>query len=330
MLNTTKTQPIPYQKVRYATVPPEKAEEVLGKLSPGSSVQQKIDGAASLTQLFKDHIEVLSYRKRKDTGGPIVHTERVFQGRPEASIPKHLVGTVLRGELYGVKDKGRTIEPQEVGGILNSGVARALRTQRSEGIRMRNALFDVDRVGPGSGATAVRDLPYEQRMAKVKEIMGLLPRQDVFHTPEEAKTPEDAIKMWRRIALGQDPLTEEGIVIHPPTGKPAKVKLRGEHDVYVREFFPGMGKYKDNAIGGFRYSHEPEGPIVGEVGTGLSDALRRDMFQDPDLYKGRIARVLSPRKLPSGALFAPALLGLHEDYSANQPLPPPAPKLGGL
>jgi DNA ligase D-like protein (predicted 3'-phosphoesterase) len=330
MLNTTKTKPIPYQKARYATVPPEKAEEVLSKLSPGSSVQQKIDGAASLTQLFKDHVEVLSYRKRKDTGGPIVHTERVFQGRPEASIPRELVGTVLRGELYGVKGTGKAIEPQDVGGILNSGVARALRTQRDEGIRMRNALFDVDRLGPGRRSTEVRDLPYEQRLAKVREVMRHLPRQDVFHTPEEAKTPADAVKMWRRIALGKDPLTEEGIVIHPPVGKPAKVKLRGEHDVYVREFFPGMGKYKDNAVGGFRYSHEPEGPIVGEVGTGLTDALRRDMHQNPDLYTGRVARILSPRKLPSGALFAPALLALHEDYSANQPVPPPTPKLGGL
>lgn len=330
MLNTTKTKPIPYQKARYATVPPEKAEEVLSKLSPGSSVQQKIDGAASLTQLFKDHVEVLSYRKRKDTGGPIVHTERVFQGRPEATIPRELVGTVLRGELYGVKGTGKAIEPQDVGGILNSGVARAIRTQRDEGIRMRNALFDVDRLGPGRRSTEVRDLPYEQRLAKVQEVMRHLPRQDVFHTPEEAKTPEDAVKMWRRIALGKDPLTEEGIVIHPPVGKPAKVKLRGEHDVYVREFFPGMGKYKDNAVGGFRYSHEPEGPIVGEVGTGLTDALRRDMHQNPDLYTGRVARILSPRKLPSGALFAPALLALHEDYSANQPVPPPTPKLGGL
>jgi DNA ligase D-like protein (predicted 3'-phosphoesterase) len=313
MLNVTKTKHVPYKKVHYATIPPEQAEEVLGKLSPGSSVQQKIDGAASLTQLFKDHIEVLSYRQRKDTGGPIVHTERVFHGRPEANIPRDLVGTVLRGEVYGVKGRGKAIEPQEIGGILNSGVGKALETQKAQGIRMRNVLFDIDSLGSGVKAPDVRSLPYEQRMSKVHEIMQQLPRHDVFHTPQEAKTPEDALKMWHRIATGKDPLTNEGIVIHPTHGKPAKVKLRGEHDVFIREFFPGMGKYTDNAVGGFRYSHEPEGPIVGEVGTGLTDALRRDMHQNPQLYTGRVARVLSPRKLPSGALFAPALLGLHED-----------------
>jgi hypothetical protein len=313
MLNTTKTRPVPYQKAHYATIPPEKVEGVLEKLKPGSSVQAKLDGAASLTQLFKDHFEVLSYRARKDTGGPIVHTERVFHGRPEAKIPKELVGTVLRGELYGTDYGGRAIDPQELGGLLNSSVGRSIRTQGERGIRLQNMLFDIDRMGGRRNATNVRTLPYEDRLGQVRSIMPHLKQPDVFHGPEEAKDPESAKALWHQIATGKHPLTEEGIVIHPPHGKPAKVKIRGEHDVYIRSFAPGAGKYKDNAVGTFRYSHEPTGPIVGEVGTGLTDALRRDMYNNPEVYLGRVARVLSPRKMRTGALYAPALLALHED-----------------
>jgi hypothetical protein len=103
-------------------------------------------------------------------------------------------------------------------------------------------------------------------------------------------------------------------VVHPPTGLPSKIKLRDEHDVHIREFFPGMGKYEGRGVGGFRYSHEPKGPIVGEVGTGFSDEERMQMHTNPEDFLGRVARVTAQDKKPSGALFAPSYTSLHEDY----------------
>lgn len=309
MLNTTKTQPTPYEKIHYKLVPQEKAEKALTNLQPGSSTQAKIDGAAALVQLYKDHFEVLSYRTQKHTGRPIVHTERVFGNRPQLDIPKEYQGQTLRGELYGTKDD-KAIPPHELGGLLNSSISKSLTDQEARRIKMKIMLFDVMNKQTGKHQLEV---PYEQRMAQTKQIGSILPN-DTFHYPEEAKTPEEAKALYERVASGQDPLSAEGVVVHPPTGVPSKIKLRDEADVHIREFFPGAGKYKGSGVGGFRYSHEPEGPIAGEVGTGFSDEDRQKMHQDPEFYLGRIARVSYQNKKPSGALFAPSYMSLHEDY----------------
>ena len=317
LINTTKTEAIPHAKQRYVKVPAEKAEEVLAQLQPGSSVQAKLDGAASLTRLYKDHAEVASYRAAKGgplPGSPIIHTERMAHGKIPLDVPKDLRGTVLRGELYGINQEGRAIPPQELGGLLNSGVAKSITSQRDRGVELKNMLFDIDH-----GKNEDKP-PYADRLARLKEIMKLLPANK-FHGPEEATTPSAALKLWRRIQSGKHPLTNEGIVIHPPTGKPMKAKLLDEQNAYIRETFPGMGKYQGVGAGGFRYSLTPDGPILGEVGTGLSDELRRQMHAEPSAYIGRVARVRSQGSYPSGALRAPSLIALSEDE--------PAAKVGG-
>jgi len=311
LINTTKTEPIPYEKVHYTSVPPERAEEVLKNLQPGSSVQAKIDGAASLTKLYKDHFEVLSYRASK-TGKPIVHTERVFQNRPEVQIPKDLQGSVFRGELYGERD-GKVIPPQQLGGLLNSAVAKSITDQQAQKIKLRNMLFDATQIGN----KPVTDTPYANRLATVRDAISRIPLPEQFHAPEEATTPESALNLWNTVKQRKDPYGHEGVVIHPVTGKPMKVKMRDEHDVLIRGYVPGKGKYHGVGIGTLTYTDPklgPSGKVLGEVGTGFSDELRRDIFNKPDDYIGRIARVIAQEKHPSGALRAPAFLAFHEDY----------------
>lgn len=311
LMNTTKTEAIPHEKVHYTKVDPARAEEVIGALQPGSSIQAKIDGAATLTKLYKDHLDVVSYRAAKNTGHPIVHTERVFHGRPQTEVPKELAGTVLRGELYGVGPTGEAVRPQQLGGLLNAGVAKSITQQKERGQRLRQLLFDVEQYGnkPVSLQT-----PYAERMQMLRSVLPHLPPE--LHGPEEVKDPVAGLELFRNIQAGNHPLTREGVVIHPVTGKPFKIKLHDEHDVHVRETFPGMGKYTGVGVGGFRYSHEPLGPIAGEVGTGLSDEMRRSMHADPSAYVGRVARVRAQEKFPSGALRAPSFIALHEDYPA--------------
>lgn len=317
LMNTTPTEPIPYKKVHYKSVPAKDVEGVLQNLQPGSSVQAKIDGAASLTNVLKDKIEVLSYRQSKVHGGPIIHTERVFHGIPETTVPKEYVGSVLRGELYGTQHGNKSIPPQVLGGLLNSSIAKSLPAQQSNDINLRNMVFDVQQVGKKPVGPEV---PYAERLDTVRNILAAIKGKDqgavqnVLHTPEEAKTPEEALNLYREIRSGKHPRTEEGIVVHPPSGKPMKSKLFQESDVYLRGFFPGQGKYKDRGVGGFVYSHEPKGPIAGEVGTGFTDAMREEFFNAPQEYIGRKARVSHTGKLSSGALFQPSLLALHEDY----------------
>jgi len=368
LINVTPREGLPYQKIHYQQLPAQAVESSLAKMQPGTAVQTKIDGASSLIRLLEDGAEVLSYRTAKETGRPILHTERF--GAPSAKIPKPLVGSVLRGELYGVRaaeteaaDEGgasdragggilalgsrsgragggggngglsgrgvlsglsagdgqgrlTAISLQELGGLLNATVENSLRAQRERGIQLRNALFDVQQLG--STPVDFHKTPYAERRKMLEDILPFLP-QGKFHLAEQVDTPEAARALWEQIRTGQHPEGHhEGIVIHPPTGKPMKAKLRDEHDVHIVRVVPGEGKYKGTAAGGFAYALEPGGPEIGLVGTGFGDETRRAMLANPEDYVGRVARVIAQEQFPSGALRAPAFLGLHEDYPGKE------------
>lgn len=316
LMNTTPTGTLPFKKEHYKSVPAEKIEPLLENLQEGSSVQAKIDGALTLTQLLKDKIETLSYRTSKVHGGPLPHTERIYHGIPQVDVPKQYRGSVLQGELYAQSHGRDPVAPQALGGLLNSSVGKSLDTQRANNIRLKQMIFDVQQVGKKK--ISFNDTPHAERMQHVRNILQSITGPDAeqvratVHVPEEAKTPEEALALYRSIAAGRHPATEEGIIIHPPMGRPIKSKILDEHDVYVRGFFPGKGKWQDAGAGGFVYSHKPKGPIVGEVGTGLTDDMRREFFTNPDVYVGRKARVRTTGKLPSGALFQPSLIAMHE------------------
>jgi hypothetical protein len=307
--NVTPTAPIPFEKKRYENVPQDRAEGLLKNLPEGGVVQPKVDGASVLAQVLKNRLELTSYRQSKRHGGPIVHTERVFGGRPTHDAPKGLHDSILHGELYGT-DAGGAIHPGDLGTLLNSGLAKSLARQKEQGIDLKTMLFDVTRRG---GVDVPPDTPYSQRRKWLEEFQAHLPRGK-FHLAEEARTPEEALNLWNKVRSGKHPLTQEGVVVHPPTGRPQKIKLRDESDVHVTDVFPGEGKYKGVGAGGYHYSLKPGGPNVGKVGTGLSDEMRRLMWEDPESYRGRVARLISQEQLPSGAYRAPAHLSFHEEY----------------
>lgn len=314
LMNTTPTVPPTTGKLHFKTVEGPKVEELLDKLAPQSSVQEKIDGAATLNELLKDKIELLSHRTSKVTQGPIFHSEKVFKKEPELEIPKKYQGSLLRSELYGVRDN-KPIPVQELGGLLNSSLYKSLTDQKARNIKFKNMVFDVAQVG--KKPVDINTTPYSERLNTARDIIGSIGGPDkslinkLYHFPREAKTPEDALKMWRDVKTNKNPLTHEGVVIHPELGRATKAKAFHESDVYLRGFFPGMGKYQDRGVGGFVYSHEPTSDIVGEVGTGFDDPERIRMFTNPQDYIGQKVRVQHTGKLPSGALFQPSYLGPH-------------------
>lgn len=308
LINTTPTDVIKHKKVHYTKVPASDVEKLFDEKYLHS---EKLDGAAALYTLLSDRIEVLSYRPTTK-GRPIIHTYRIG-GTTNIKIPKHLVGTVLRGELYGVrKGTEQAIPPQELGGILNSATLKALEKKRKQRVELRGAIFNILRYGKKKEIPL--SAPLEERLKMLKEVMQYLPKKK-FHLPRMAGTPEEQRKMWQEISGGKWPRTHEGIVAWPRAGgKPTKVKLYDEHDVYVTSIFPGKKGLAGKGAGGFKYSLKPGGPEVGEVGTGFSAETRRHMFEHPEEYIGRIARIKAQEQFPSGAYRAPAFLGLHEDY----------------
>lgn len=309
LINTTPAKELPYEKIHFKSIPPSQVDAVLANLQPGSSVQAKIDGAAALVPILDKNLDVMSYRTSKVTGRPISHTEKVFGERPQVSLPAKYNDVVLRGELFGMRD-GKAIPVQELGGLLNSSLDKSLDKQQDTKTDLKTMLFDVQHL---KGKALYKTLPHEERMAMLREIVKSLPG-DKFLLPEEAKTPEAAKSMWTNIVEGNNPLTEEGVVIHPPgIGTPSKIKQVSDHDVYVTGLFKGEGKASD--AGGLEYSLKPGGPVVGRIGSGFSDetrAMLRDMDEAGEL-SGRVAKIKAMSQLPSGAFRMPVFIGFHED-----------------
>jgi hypothetical protein len=258
-------------------------------------------------KLLNSKVEMLSHRTSKTTGKPVLHTERFFGHRPHLDIPKEFKDSILLAEIHGTKE-GKPIKVQETSALLNSSLGKSLQSQDEKGIKMKAMLFGVARVGGKDVSTE----PYELKKEILEKIIKLLPKGK-FYLPEEAHNSEDALEMWNKIKGNKHDHTTEGIVVHPPKGTPLKAKVFPEQDVVIKGFFPGEGKYKDNGVGGFYFSHSQQGPVVGRVGTGLSDEMRRLMHSDSKGFIGRIARVHSHGELPSGALRVPAFISLHED-----------------
>jgi len=300
------------EKQHYKAISEKNVEAYLKNLPNGHVVQPKLDGALQFVNLLKDKIEMLSHRYSKTTGKPVVHTERFFGERPHLDIPSEYNNSVLLGETYGSK-KGKPISSQETGGLLNSSVENSLKTQKERGTELRTMLFDIAKL---KGKPVDPNMTYDEKRAILAKLIQILPKGK-FHLPEEATTSDEALKLWKRIKDRAHEHTTEGIVVRPQTGQPMKSKVFPEQDVHIRGFFPGEGKYKGVGVGGFTYSHEPEGKIVGRVGTGLTDETRKLMYSDPESFLGRVAKVHSHGQQRSGALRVPAFLSLHEDYPSR-------------
>ena len=122
------------------------------------------------------------------------------------------------------------------------------------------------------------------------------------------------------VKAGKLPETREGVVLHDLTSSQLmKAKVRPDTDVYVREIVTKPLTEAKGQAAGFRYSLEPTGPIIGHVGTGFSNQLRKEMLQNPDQFVGRVAKVQSAgqhvsRSGQSGALIgSPAFKEWHID-----------------
>jgi len=305
LVNTTK-QDGPankYNKIHYAKVDPDKVEQFLNW---NYAASPKVDGSQILLELFDDKIRATSYRARKDTGGPIEHTERLGLG---TAVPqKGWAGTVLKGEAYATKG-GKVLLPQELGGLLNSSMAKSLERQKREGIQPKVGVFDIH---------TLRGQPpppeYRKRLEIIKQLIPAMSAKGV-HAMPVAANPKEARKMYEQIRGGKHPLTREGMVFTPYSGGvPHKLKLEGEEsDVYIKNVFPADTKEGARA-GGFDYSITPDGPVVGRVGSGFNRSVAEDMLKRPAEYVGRVARIGSYGQFSSGAHKAPVFKALHEDY----------------
>lgn len=296
-----------YKEIEYDKIPESDAH----------ILSAKIDDAHQLFYMKApgDPIRVISYRpSARNAGGIIEHSHKI-KSLFGQEVPKELSNTIIRGGIYAMHPKsGKATSSNVLAGLLNSAVFKSRESQKEHG-ELKAVIYDVERF---KGKDVSR-LPYGEKLKILEKAKELIP---AFSLPRMATTPKEKAKLLNDIKKGLVPETTEGVVIwnKEKYEAPIKAKLKQEHDVYVREFFGGTGKLKDKGVGGFTYSHEPKGLIVGRVGTGFSDELRQAMFKDPTKYIGLVAKIHSQEKYQSGALRAPSFQSFHLEKNPQETL----------
>jgi len=261
-------------------------------------ISPKYDGALNAFVLRPQrHIEIYSYRPSVHENKLIDHTYRLPYYKITA--PKALGNTVVLGEIFARDRLGNVLPSTETNSRLLSNVWRSRELQ--EKAPLDSVVFNVLRYK----GRDVSEKPYSEKLKILKEITTAVPQ---LKLPPLAQTPEQKRSLLDAIKSGKHELSREGVVIYDTTqSTPIKSKLREDFDVHVRGIFPGEGRHKDKAAGGFTYSFAPTGPITGRVGGGFNDSIRKDMWKNQDKYIGQVARVFAQEQLPSGALRMPIL-----------------------
>lgn len=257
----------------------------------------KYDGSHSIFHIRKDHgIDTFSYRPSKRSKAKLI--DHTFKTDLFKVKPNSLNDTVLRGEVFGVDSEGKAIPSSRTGGMLNASVLKSREKQQEEG-KLDHVVFDIVRFKGKN----VEDLPYSEKFKLLEQVHAEIPE---IKLPPLARTTQEKEELTNKIQLGEFGSTDEGVIVYKLNDpKPLRSKIKNDFDVYVTGIFPGTGKYANNAAGGFEYSMHKGGPKVGRVGSGFTDAERRDMWENPQDYVGRVAKVVTERQYHTGSLRIP-------------------------
>jgi len=289
---TDKSRPeIPLYKASY----PETQLQGMQVEDGNKLYSPKIDGAHNIISLRKGKpIEVFSYRTSKGPHKIIDHTFRTDLYK--TMTPDDVANTILRGEFFGVNSNGKVMSATETGGLLNSEVWKS----RATGNKIDNIIFDVVKYKGKN----MENSPYAEKIKVLQEISKKVPQLKM--APLATTIPEKE-QLMKSILDETHPLTREGVVIyHLDKSIPTKAKVRKDIDVYFVKPFEGKGRLKDNMAGGFLASRKPNGEPIIRVGGGLSDDLRRQMWEHPEKFKGRLAKIYIQHEYPrTGKVRAP-------------------------
>lgn len=311
LINKTSTR-TNHDVVNYKPSMIEKSIEDADDIDDDLVVMPKYDGAhavITLTPGKEKEVRVFSYRTPKS--GPdslIEYTHKIGPHLYDATVPTSLKDTVVRGEVWASKD-GKPVPAPTVGGMLNASAQKSRELQKSNG-QLKITMFDVIKFKG-------RDLekaPFSEKLTALEEINKAVPH---LLLPEIAKDKDNKKALIDKVRAGQHPDTLEGVITRSlsGSGKTKKLKIRSDYDVYVRGIFQAISK--DNVeldrAGGFEYSWEESGPVVGRVGTGFDHQTLRDMLANQAKYIGRVAKVTARERYPTGALKEPSFYEWHLD-----------------
>lgn len=250
---------------------------------------EKLDGAHFISTINPGGISYTS--QRKGVKGDLLAREDKVPHLRDLKLPKKAHGMVFRGELW--HDKGFNY----ASGLLNSNPEKAVERQKQIG-PLRFAPFKIEK-GPHNE----EKLPYEEQMKIIKDISKDLPYY--FEPPRQNEGSLQAF--FDEIGLKKG---EGMVLVDKKTGKFLKKKHRYDYDLKISGIIEGTGKYS-GSMGAIELV-DRNGRYVGKVGTGFSDAQRKDFFKNKDFYIGKLVKVASRYPL-TGKLREPSFLGMTTD-----------------
>lgn len=271
----------------------------------------KLDGAHTIINMREGKLpRLFSHRVSTITGNLIEYTPKL----PHIKTPAK-VEAIVRGETLAIGPNGKAVPPTTVTSILNSNVSKSLALQESQQLKTVTALIDLITFDGKSG----RSMSYEKKREILEDIAK---KHKDFFVPPIARTYEEKTKLLNEIISGEHPLTCEGIIEHDlkEKGMPfTKAKVTNDHDVFVRKIFKEEETKPGRApmAGGFWYSWDMDGPIVGKVGTGFSHILKSKLLSQPEKYIGRVAKVKAVDISKNKALIKPSFVDWHVEKNIS-------------
>lgn len=303
LINHTPTaksrKEIPNKKDRYKKV------LLTQYTDPNIYASPKLDGAANVIVLKKfRHPEIFSYRSGKGPTQLIDHTFRLGLDKEIANV-KTDKPTVLWAETLKLKS-GKPIHVSELSGLLNSNVDKVRNKYKFE-----NFVYNIDKYE----GKDVSKFPFAKKLILLQTIVKNNPFLKLVPL---SKTESEKKKLIDSIKTNKHKLTREGVIFfNTKTSIPSKVKFDTEHKVYIRGIQTGKGKFSEST-GGITYSYKKDGPIIGIIGGGFTEAQRKDMYNNPDKYIGKKANIRAHEKLKSSSLRMPIFLNWVEDQWPNK------------
>ena len=275
--------------------------------------ESKFDGSRYLLHIINNGNHLTSRRKSVKTGEYCDKIDNVPHFKKIACGEKYH-GTVIDGEMVSKSVKLSGLGG--VGGILNSGVEKAVAKQKKFG-KVKMMAFNILRYR-GKDVTK-KAFIYRRKLLK-KTLIGLYKLNPNLHKVL-LLTPQTRPKLWNDMKQQYVQSLRngfEGVMIkdiYAPDGKGMwKWKVRRDTCVIVTGFVPGEKKYK-GLLGSLKVSVYHKNKLV-EIGdcSGMTDKLRKKWSKMGKRFFGTVIEVKAQELGAKGRLRHPSYLKIRDDY----------------
>ena len=283
-----------YSKQHFKSISLEEAADLIDR---GAKAYPKLDGTGALAQMGKHGIDV--YGINKDKNGNLIRYTDHIGGLRNMQIPKELQGKTFRVQVSGTQG-GTPISPNRLSGLLNANLWNSIQERKKRGIYLYMA------------ALALAGQKDDYNKGPVNELVRKLNSPKLIELPQIA-TREQLQKNLQVMRQGKHPLTQQGVVVQAPGKRPMKAKLLKDYDVQIKDIFPAEVTTSTPRAGGFTYTLPGQDKELGRVGTGFTHETLIDMMNNPQKYKGKLARITAMSQYPSGAYRMPVFQAMRTE-----------------